>query len=183
MMSEPSDPRPGLAAGSGGLERSVREDLEKMQVESLLARQDAVDDITRQIEDGVRAPLALAEVGGVLDRLEGPVLPSFDNLKDLLVGPDASGLKIEKNLLTDLLRVGTEGQGIIKKGLVFLKHKKYAEAVEWWTLHRQGLDPKISRLHLLLLMMECLTYYWAGDGDRAARMRDQVRAHPLFRAG
>jgi hypothetical protein len=186
-MSEPTEPRPeprpGLAAGAGGLDRMVREDLDKMLSESLLARQDAAAELTRDIEEAVRAPLALAEISEVVNRLEGPVLPSFNELKDLLVSPEARGLEIEKNLLTDLLREGTEGSTILKKGLTFLKHRKYAEAVEWWSLNRGGVDPATSQLHLLLLIMECLTWHWSGNLARAAAVREQVRASPLYRRG
>ena len=75
---------------------------------------------------------------------------------------------MERNLLADLIKDGGEAQAILKKGLVFLKHRRFAEALEWWTLNRQSLDPSSSRLSLLLLVMETLTHLWSGQPDRAA---------------
>ncbi len=88
---------------------------------------------------------------------------------------------MERSLLAELIKDGGEAQSILKKGLVFLKHRRYPEALEWWALHRQGLDPASSRLTLLLLVMETLTYLWSGHPERAAAVRSQLTAHPLFR--
>ena len=182
-MSQTPDPPPddrlALSADSAGLDRAVRADLDKIRFDALLAHQDASTDLTRAIEDSVRAPLAVAEISGVLDRLESPV---FTELAGLLDSTEASGLQMEKHLLKELLNEGAGGQAILKRGLTFVKHKRFKEAVEWWTLNRRNLDAATSRLHLFLLIMESLTHFWAGDHERAAATRDQVRAHKLFPA-
>jgi hypothetical protein len=90
-------------------------------------------------------------------------------------------LTLERNLLTELMRDGVAAQSVLKTGLVFLKHGRYPEALEWWTLQRQSLDQSSSRLALLLLVMETLTHIWSGHPDRAVTVRKQVQAHPLFR--
>jgi hypothetical protein len=88
---------------------------------------------------------------------------------------------MERNLLAEFIRDGGEAQSILKKGLVFVKHGRFPEALEWWTLHRQSLDSSSSRLFLLLLIMETLTHLWSGHPERAAAVRNQVTSHPLFR--
>ncbi len=108
-------------------------------------------------------------------------MPKFSELEDLLVTREMAGFEVESNLLTDLLHEGVEVQVSLKKGLVFLRAKRYAQAIEWWSLNRAELDPRTSRLHLLLVIMECLTYFWAGDEDRMEASRDQLHAHPLYR--
>jgi hypothetical protein len=185
MEPEPK-PRPApeanLAAGtSGALDRIVEQDLQRIRAESLLARQDSAQELTRALDASLAEPLAMDEITRGLDRLEGQTVPSFAELEGLLAAPETTGLTMERNLLAELMKDGGEAQSILKKGLVFLKHRRYAEALEWWSLHRQGLDAESSRLALLLLVMETLTHLWSGHPDRAAASRRMVAAHPLAR--
>ncbi len=182
-MGQASDPKPEdrlVQAGPGtDMDHAVREDLDKIRLDSLLAQQDASTELTREIEESIRAPLAVAEIAGVLDRLESPV---FAELEGLMGGSEVNGLQVEKHLLAELLSDGAESAAILKRGLAFLKHKRYANAVEWWSLHRRNLDAKTSRLYLLLLIMEALTRFWAGEPERAAALRDQILSHQLYRS-
>jgi hypothetical protein len=185
MEPEP-DPRPAREANlsaeaSGALDRAVQQDLQRIRAEARLARQDSAQELTRALDASLAQPLALNEISQGLDRLEGQALPSFAELEGLLAAPETTGLTMERNLLAELIKEGGEAQSILKKGLVFLKHRRYPEALEWWTLHRQGLDPTTSRLTLLLLVMETLTHLWSGHPERAATVRSQLTAHPLFR--
>jgi hypothetical protein len=166
---------------SGALDRAVQDDLQRIRAESLLARQDSVQELTRALEAAAAEPLVLSEITGGLDRLEGQAVPSFTELETLLAAPETSDLGIERNLLSELLGEGGEAQHVLKKGIVFLKHRRFEDAIEWWTLNRQGLDPTQSRLSLLLLVMETLTHLWSGHPERAAAVRRQVTSHPLFR--
>jgi hypothetical protein len=182
-----NDPKPGPAREanlafdtSGAIDRAVQQDLERIRAESLLARQDAAQELTRALDASLAEPLALSELTGGLDRLENQGLPTFSELESLLAAPESAGLTMERNLLADLIRDGGETQSILKKGLIFLRHGRFAEALEWWGLNRQGLDQSSSRLSLLLLVMETLTHLWAGQPDRAAAARLQVTRHPLF---
>jgi hypothetical protein len=160
----------------GRLDRVLREDLERIRVSEVLARADASATLTRAIEQAVRAPLAVAEISAVLDRIEGPLMAEFQTL---LESP-SSGLQIERHVIDELLRAGAEGPMILKRGLAFLKHKRYKEAVEWWALNRRNLDSTESPLNLLLLIMESLTHFWAGDRDQADAIREKIRAHKLY---
>jgi hypothetical protein len=184
-MSDDPAPRPAreadmVADTSGSLDRAVQQDLERIRAEMLLARQDAVNELTRDINESFAEPLALSEISGGLERLEGRSLPSFSELENLLAAPETSGLTMERGLLAELVKEGAEGHKILKSGLVFLKHRRYAEALEWWTLHRRNLDPTSSRVALLLLVMETLTHLWSGHPERAEAVRNQVKAHPLY---
>ena len=184
-MNKDSAPRPNREGNltfdaSGAIDRAVQQDLERIRAESLLARQDSAQELTRALDASLAEPLALSELNAGLDRLESPGLPSFSELEALMAAPESSGLSMERNLLADLIRDGGETQAILKKGLVFLKHRRFSEALEWWSLNRQSLDLSSSRLSLLLLVMETLTHLWAGQPDRAAVVRNQVKSHPLF---
>jgi hypothetical protein len=170
-----------VADPSAAIERAVEQDLQRIRAEYLLARNDSANELARDLDAAATEPLTLGEITGSLDRLEGAVLPSWSELEGLLAAPETAGLSMERSLLADLIKDGGDSVRIIKKGLVFLKHRRYPEALEWWTLNRQGLDPTTSRLSLLLLVMETLTHLWSGHPERAAAVRSQVMAHRLFR--
>jgi hypothetical protein len=185
-MNPENDPKPArdanlVADTSGMLDRAVRQDLQRIRAESLLARQDSAQELTRSLDASLAEPLVLGEISMGLERLEAQAVPSFSELEGLLAAPETTGLTMERNLLAELMRDGGETRSILRKGLVFLKHRRYPEAIEWWTLHRRGLDQASSRPALLLLVMETLTHIWSGHLDRAAAARSQVTAHPLFR--
>jgi hypothetical protein len=164
------------------LERAVRDDINSITADSLLTQRDAADELTRAIEQADAAPLALAEIRDTIDRLTVQTSSPFSELESLLAAPATEGLALERGLVAELLRDGAVGQQILKRGLLFCKHRRYSDAIEWWTLQRRGLDPQTSSQHLLLLIMESLTLLWASDARRAEIMRDQVKAHPLFKA-
>ena len=185
-MSSAPQPPPGREANlsldtNGAIDRAVREDLERIRAESRLAREDSAQGLTRALEEALSEPLALSDIDRGLDRLEGKSLPSYSELESLLAAPELHNLGMERNLLAELMGEAGETQAILKRGIVFLKHRRFAEALEWWTLHRNGLDPNSSRLSLLLLVMEALTHFWSGHPERAAQVRLQVMSHPLFR--
>jgi hypothetical protein len=185
-MNPEDEPKPArdpnlVADTSGMLDRAVQQDLQRIRAESLLARQDSAQELTRALDASLAEPLVLNEISKGLDRLEAQAEPSFSELEGHLAAPETSGLTMERSLLAELMKDGVETQTILKKFLVFLKHRRYPEALEWWTLHRQGLDQSTSRLALLLLVMETLTHIWSGNLERAAAVRGQVTAHPLFR--
>jgi hypothetical protein len=185
MSTEPESQSPRdanlVSDASGGLDRAVQQDLQRIRTESLLARQDSAQELTRALDASLAEPLVLSEITRGLDKLEGHALPSFSELESLLAAPETTGLSMERDLLADLIKDGGEAQSILKKGLLFIKHRRYAEALEWWGIHRQGLDSSSSRLALLLMVMETLTHLWSGHPEKAASVRNQVMAHSLVR--
>ena len=161
------------------VDRALREDLDRARLESAVAMRDAAAELGREIQ--ATAPIDLGDIAAAVDRLEGAVIPSLGELQTLLSSPEAGVLRIEGKVLSDLLREGVEGQTVLTRGIVFLKHRKYASALEWWSLNRRGLAPETSKLHLLLLIMEALTHHWAGDETAAEATQKQVYTHPLYR--
>jgi hypothetical protein len=165
------------------VDSAVREDLDRARLEHALARRDASSEVMSAIQ--AAGPVDLGELNAAVERLEGTVVPSLVEFENLLASPDASLIRVEGNLLADLLNEGVEGQAVLRRGIAFLKHRKYASALEWWSLNRRGLAPETSKLHLLLSIMEALTLHWSGDGSEAEAAMRRVRAHPQFsgRAG
>ena len=162
-----------------GLERTLREDLDRFRLESAIARQDASAELMRDLQQS--ASIDLGDVATAINRLEGSTIPSFGDLENLLSSKEADIFQLEGKLLSDLLREGIEGQSVLSKGIVFLKHRRYASAIEWWVLNRRGLIPEKSKLHLLLLIMEAMTHNWSGDKASALAIQSKISAHPLYR--
>ncbi len=130
------------------LERAVWDDINAITADSLLTHRDAADELTRAIEQADAAPLALAEIRDTLDRLAEQTSSPLSELESLLAAPATESLALERGLLAELLRDGAVGQQVIKRGLLFCKHRRYADAIEWWTLNRRGLGHSGNR-HLL----------------------------------
>ncbi|WP_163995573.1 zinc ribbon domain-containing protein [Pyxidicoccus caerfyrddinensis] len=145
----------------------------------LLARNESIDALTRELEQESAGPLMLAELQSVSDRLAGDAAPGLNELEGLLA-KEAAPVSFDGIQLSSLLERGSQDQAVLRKGLVLLRHRRYAEALEWWTLNREALEPSRERLELLLLMMEAFTHGLAGNRARERAVRQQVLAHPLY---
>jgi hypothetical protein len=173
-----SDEGPGLERGAGGdsLQRKVMGDLERILSEGMLERVDSSQSLSRDLQATTEQRLTHADLDKALERADDalPTLEDLEGMLELGEGFDLPGLTL-KDLLDD--RAGS--MKVLNQGLTFLKHQRYAEALDWWRLQREKLDPKSSRLHLLLTIMEALTYHLAGDGPRSAAARRKIQSHPL----
>jgi hypothetical protein len=165
-----------LARADGG--GSIEAGLARVMTESLLAKDEEAEEnfLMRELE--VAGPLAPAELGAALARA-ADADPSIDQLEDLLA-KDATDIVVEGIQLASLVDRSGDDLKILRRGLTFLKHGQYGNALEWWTLHRQALDPSRRRFDLLLLMMEAFTHSLAHDVEAAARTRKRIREHPEF---
>jgi tetratricopeptide (TPR) repeat protein len=165
--------------GLTGLSRAPREDdrLMRIETEDLLARSDArlEDLLTRDLA----GPLAPGELRDALVRVDERLDPSVADLENALAAD--AGIALDGITLAELVDARGDDLKIVKRGLVFLKNKRYREALEWFTLHREALDPARERLGLLLLLMEGFTHRLAGDHRRADEVRARIVAHPLYR--
>jgi hypothetical protein len=142
--------------------------------DALFSRTD--DLLTRELAEQLEEPLTLAELRPMLVRDEAK-LPDLDRLETLLTRDvDA---QLDGITLSSLLDRGGKDTKILQRGLVFLRKQRYTEALEWWSLHREGLDATEERLSLLLLLMEAFTHELAGDEARAAKVRERIRAQPI----
>ncbi len=162
----------GLARAPGPEDR-----LDRMVTESLLARTDAsIEDLLAR---DLAGPLSPGDLRDALVRVDARTDPSVAELEGSLT-LDAA-IALDGITLAELVDKSGDDVKIIKRGLTFLRNKRYPEALEWWSLHREKLDPGKERLALLLLLMEGFTHRLAGDHLRAADVHARILAHPLFR--
>lgn len=165
--------------GLTGLSRMPGNDdrLDRIVTENLLARSDAgIEDLLAR---DLAGPLSPGDLRDALTRVDERIDPSVADLENGLALESA--IAVDGITLADLIDKSGSDLKIIKRGLVFLKNRKWAEALEWWTLHREGLSPTQERLSLLLLLMEGFTHRLAGDHRRAADVHARIVAHPLYR--
>jgi hypothetical protein len=169
-----------LARVDGAGERGIEAGLARIMTDSLLAKDEAADMLMLERELEVAGPLAPSELGAALARA-ADADPSLDELETLLAR-DATEVALDGIQLASLLDRGGDDLKILKRGLTFLKHEHFRNALEWWTLQRQALDPSRRRFELLLLLMEAFTHSLAHDLDAAAQTRKRIREHPEYAA-
>lgn len=166
--------------GLSGLARSAGPDdgLVRMAgVESLMARSDArIEDLLAR---DLAGPLSPGDLRDALVRVDARTDPTVAELEGSLTLDSA--LALDGITLADLVDKNGDDMKIIKRGLTFLRKRMFAEALEWWSLHRDKLEPSKERLALLLLLMEGFTHRLAGDHRKAADVHARIMAHPLFR--
>jgi hypothetical protein len=165
--------------GLSGLSRAPgpEDRLDRMVTESLLARTDAsIEDLLAR---DLAGPLSPGDLRDALVRVDARTDPTVAELEGSLTLDSA--LALDGISLAELVDKSGDDMKIIKRGLTFLRKRMFAEALEWWSLHREKLDPSKERLALLLLLMEGFTHRLAGDHRRAADVHARIMAHPLFR--
>jgi hypothetical protein len=175
----------GLAglASSSQAHGSPDDRLGRSVTEQLLARSDAgLEDLLAR---DLAGPLSLGDLRDAVTRIDERSDPTVAELEGALTLDAAVAL--DGITLSDLIDGRGDAGKIVRRGLAFLKNRRWREALEWWSLHRDQLDrtaatdPANERLGLLLLMMEGFTHRLAGDHRRAADVHARITAHPLFR--
>jgi hypothetical protein len=165
--------------GLGGLARLPDDNdrLDRIVTENLLSRSDAsVEDLLAR---DLAGPLSPGDLRDALVRVDERLDPSVAELEGALT-LDAA-IALDGITLADLVDKGGNDLKIIKRGLTFLKAKRFAEAIEWFTLNRENLAPSQDRLALLLLLMEAFAHRLAGDPRRAEAVNVKIVAHPVYR--
>ena len=165
--------------GLGGLARLPNDNdrLDRIVTENLLARSDAsVEDLLAR---DLAGPLSPGDLRDALVRVDERLDPSVAELEGALT-LDAA-IALDGITLADLVDKGGNDIKIIKRGLTFLKAKRFAEAIEWFSLNRENLTPAQERLGLLLLLMEAFAHRIAGDHRRAEAVHAKIVAHPVYR--
>jgi hypothetical protein len=149
------------------LETRMRMDIDSFLNDKLLARDDPGAALVRKVhaiaELGLPAP---SEIDAALSRQESAALQSTQNIEQLFLLDRLGDIAVEGVLLNELLnRDGASGEErlILKRGMLLLKHRKYAEAAEWWRLNRPPDTLTDRRLFHLLTLLLALTYRLAGD--------------------
>jgi hypothetical protein len=165
--------------GVAGLSRTpeIMDRLDRIATENMLARADS------QLEDllarDLAGPLAPGELRDALVRVDARTDPSVAELEGSLTRDAA--IALDGITLSELVDGRGDDMKIVRRGLVFLKNQRWREALEWWSLHRESLDPARERFGLLLLLMEGFTHRLAGDHRRAAEVHARIVAHPIYR--
>jgi hypothetical protein len=165
--------------GVTGLAGPSRSDdrLDRIATESRLARADShLEDLLAR---DLAGPLAPGELRDALVRVDARTDPSVAELEGSLTRDAAVAL--DGITLSELVDSRGDDMKIVRRGLVFLKNQRWREALEWWSLHRESLDPARERLGLLLLLLESFTHRLAGDHRRAAEVHARIVAHPIYR--
>jgi hypothetical protein len=171
----------GLARGEGhgGATRALEDGLARILTESYLAKEIPLDAIAPPpgLDDGAGflAPSELRAVARIEDESE----PKLADLEAALA-KDLPAIAIEGIQLSRLVDRSGDDVRVLKRGLLFVKSGKYAEAIEWWTLQRQRLDASRGKSQLLYLLMEAFTCSLARDAEGARDVRRQIREHPLY---
>jgi hypothetical protein len=167
------------SAGEFSLDRVVSARLARSLSSSLLEKADSSSSIANEIEKKTMTALTSSDLQSVVNHLQkksNPDLGQIENMLDLNPGK----VILEGISLAGLLDGKGDNIAVIKKGLVFLKHCKYAEATEWWTLNRQRIDSKQQKFQFVLLIMEAFTYSLAGDEVKTEQMRKKIHNHYLY---
>ncbi|HEX7835918.1 MAG TPA: hypothetical protein VF469_00570 [Kofleriaceae bacterium] len=168
---------PRGALGLASSTRHAEDRLDRIVTEQLLARSDAgLEDLLARDLGG---PLSPGDLRDALVRVDEQSDPTVAELEGSLALDAAA--RLDGIALSDLIAGHGDETRIVKRGLVFLKNKRWREALEWWSLHREQLDPANERLGLLLLMLEGFTHRLAGDPRRAADVHARIVVHPLYR--
>lgn len=179
---------PRGAIGLASSTRQLEDRLDRSITEQLLARSDAgLEDLLARDFAG---PVSLGELRDAVTRIDERSDPTVAELENALT-IDAA-IALDGISLADLIGGRSDASKLVRRGLAFLKNRRWREALEWWSLQREQLelgaalpgrsDPGAGheRLGLLLLMMEGFTHRLAGDHRAAAELRARITAHPLF---
>jgi hypothetical protein len=172
----------GLARGEGqgGSARAIEDGLARIMTESFLAKEIPLDDLGQGASaDEGPGFLALSELRDAVARVADADEPRLADLEAALA-KDLPLVAIEGIQLSHLVDRSSNDMQVLKRGLVFVKSGKYAEAIEWWTLQRARLDATRARSQLLFLLMEAFTCSLARDVEGARDVKKQIREHPLF---
>jgi len=165
-------------AGSDGLARIEDDDrVTRAVTASLLARYDAGADafLARDLD----GPLALGELRDAVARVDRSD-PSVTELEASLASEMTVAL--DGIALSDLFDTRSADLKVIRRGLAFLRNRRWREALEWWSLHREALDAAAEHRRLLFLLLEAFTHRLAGDRARAGEIQTRIAAHPVYRA-
>lgn len=165
--------------GQLSLDKAIAKSLTEQRSNNLLAKADSIDKLSSGFEKKGLSMLRPNDLENAINNIEKNNTTSLEDLESFL-SLGSSQLSIEGVKLTSLLEGNMDLMDMLKKGLLFLKYKKYREAVTWWALHREKLDPAKDKARLLLLLLEAFTYQKVGDIDELKRIRAKIKNNPTY---
>jgi hypothetical protein len=148
----------------------VREDLDQMFIDKRLAQIDAGKQRTEELLAIRMDVLSPAELQKHSNLLQADFFSSPEIIEELLSLDKIGDIAIEGRTLKEILDNGItspEQRKMMQTGIIFLKRRKYKEAVEWWLLNRPENTPTDSRLHLMLTLFLALTYKLSGNEEQS----------------
>jgi hypothetical protein len=162
---------------NSSLDAEINEKLIK-KTTSLIKRADSVD---KFMESELNSISHLSN-NNIQDALHEIMKINEDDLSKLdhLLTSKSDNLSIKGISLSGLLSSNTEEGEILKKGVIFLKHRRYSEAIEWWSINRQHISRLNVKFEFLLLIMESFSYSLKGDIENASRINHSISEHSLF---
>jgi hypothetical protein len=161
----------------------IRGDLDRLFTEKLLAQTDYGDAFARDLAAANMSLPSLSEIDQALNRLQSSE-PSPEEIARLLSLDNIGDIAVDGMRLNELLNngvTGAEERNMMKRGMLFLRRRMYAEAAEWWLLNRPEDEIIDGRRHLLLTLFLVLTYKLAGDEQAAQSALRQARSNRLFK--
>jgi len=164
--------------------------LDRALSDRMLAEADSGSELAKSLELGVNLILPTSsEIDRVLEP-ERTAIPSDREIAEVILNGGLKEIALEGMSLNSLLDRGGgsfEERAILKRGMLFVSHRKYAEAAEWWTLNRpreSKIDPRFYTLSTLLL---ALTYQLAGQTQLAEAAiiaaRSLMKTYSLYSSG
>src|SRR5262245_14209630 len=168
-------------ATKGGLSRGANDtklqaEIDRMVSDGLIAHADAGASLARDFESAASITLpTFGEIETIVNR--GISAPDTAQVRDALDLDNLGDVTIQGIRLNELLDRGgasLEERTILKRGLQFLRFRKYREAAEWWMLNRPKDHISEARFHCLLTLLLALTYEWSGDPVRAQAAKGEA---------
>jgi hypothetical protein len=161
--------KPGIARDEEG--GRLHADLDRALTDKLLAQSDAGGALARDFEAGANLMLpTFDEIDRRMAQADRTPQTTAEEVESLLALDSVEDLKVEGMRLNDLLDHGDispQERAAIKRGLVFLRNRRHAEAAEWWTLHRPKDALANPRFYCLTSLLLAFTYQLAGQTQLA----------------
>lgn len=165
------------ALDADALTRKIDDEVSREMVDGLLTRAEPLNNLIR--EESLSSALETSELQGLLDRVGGVSGPVDDGLARLLP-EELSSISIDGLSLAKLIDPSSGDLRALKTGFTLVRHRRYAEASEYWNLQRQRAEADVTkeRLVFLLLVLDAFTWRLAGDRERLRVALERVNAHP-----
>ncbi|MEO1264021.1 MAG: hypothetical protein AAFZ15_34770 [Bacteroidota bacterium] len=130
-------------------------------------------------ESNLSSHLTIVDLDNSLENITAGTVSRLEKLEDALLGKNDE-MMLQGIQISNLLQGQADKIEMIKTGIKFLKYKHYKEAVEWWSINRDNLEPTERSMYLLLLVFESYTYLLSGNKTKAEEIQNKIRNHPLY---
>jgi hypothetical protein len=161
----------------------IQEDIDRLFAQNMLSKVDAGEDLAGELNAINMALPSLGEIDRVLDLPQLDSFSSNEKIEQLLSLDKIGDIEIEGIRLKEILDNGVtsaEEKKIIRRGIQFLKHKMYREAIDYWSLNMPPGHTN-KRLHLILTLLLALAYNLSGNVSEARNALRSAKESSLFK--